>query len=152
METMQGTLAVAAFVLAAVVLAATVPLWVPVVGRWFKSVTRSQIDLDRWQAEMDKQRMEYETFVLRAAWCRDLPESEWPALREHMQRWWGHYLDGRVSYENALAVADVWISRRVSVIAPTESTCGVDLKAAAIELGIPILRRDVGAVVRGGGA
>lgn len=113
METIEGTVAVVVFLAAVLVLAATVPLWVPVVGRWFESLRSGPIDLARWHAQMDQQRMEYETAVLRAAWCRDLPESEWTALQEHMQRWWGHYRDGRVSYQTALAVADVWISRRV---------------------------------------
>lgn len=129
METMVG---LSLFVVMVVVVAATVPMWGPVLWRWLRQdeVRLACAELDRWEREMDRQRVDYEAAVIRTAQRRGLPDADWSALREGMDRWWAHYRDGRITWQVALCEAEAWISRRVR-LAPRPVEVEADVRGAA---------------------
>jgi hypothetical protein len=112
---MEGMVAAGLFVVVVVVLSATVPMWGPVLWRWLRQDEARLVcaELDRWEREMDRQRLDYEAAVIRAAQRRGLPDADWPALAPALARWWQGYRDGRISWQTAYCEAESWISRRV---------------------------------------
>lgn len=110
------------FVLLVAILAATVPMWGPRLWRFLRQdETRLELaEMDRWERELQRQKLDYETAVQRAAQRRRLPDSEWPELSMHLERWWHRYGAGEISWQTALCEAESWISRRVR-LAPNVS-------------------------------
>lgn len=134
METMQGTLAVAAFVLVAVVLAFAVPVWVPRVIRAFRrgvAVSDYLPDFEaaaRAEAMLERQRADWRLLVERTAIERGLPPEQLPALSLAMDRWWAGYAEGRISWHSAYCEAVSWINRRVRQAPPA---CAADVAGGA---------------------
>lgn len=110
------------FVLLVVILSATVPMWGPRLWRFLRQdETRLELaEMDRWERELQRQKLDYETAVQRAAQRRGLPDSEWAELSMHMERWWHRYASDEISWQTALCEAEAWISRRVR-LAPSVS-------------------------------
>lgn len=139
METVEGTVAVVVFVLAVLVLAATVPLWVPRLLRAFRrGVAVADFllsdEADKLEQMLTRQREDWRIQVQRSAARRGLPATQLPALSMAMDRWWLHYVEGRISYHAALCEAESWISRRVRLAeAAAQSVEGeaADLRGAA---------------------
>lgn len=114
------------FVLLAIILAATVPMWGPRLWRFLgQGDARLELaEMDRWERELQRQKLDYETAVQRAAQRRGLPDSEWPELSMHLERWWHRYAAGEISWQTALCEAESWISRRVQLapnVSPTHA-------------------------------
>lgn len=129
---MEGMVALSLFVVL-VVVAATVPMWGPALWRWFRQDEARLVcaELDRWEREMDRQRLDYEAAVIRAAQRRGLPDAEWPALEGEMARWWQGYRDGRITWQVALCEAEAWISRRVRLAPRPVEVEAADVRGAA---------------------
>jgi hypothetical protein len=102
-------------ILLVIVLATTVPMWVPALLRFLRQdLARIELaEMARWEREMQRQRLDYETAVQRAAQRRGLPDSEWPELSMRLERWWHRYAAAEISWQTALCEAESWISRRV---------------------------------------
>lgn len=108
------------FVLLTIILAATVPMWGPALWRFLRQdeITLELAEMDRWERELQRQQLDYEAAVQRAAQRRGLPDAEWPALAEQMDRWWTRYRAGEITWQTALCEAESWISRRVRLAKP----------------------------------
>lgn len=119
LQALVASLAPGVFVVLVIVVAATVPLWVPVVCRAWHSlpgqlrrhVREGERALAQYR-QRNRQRADFEAEVERYAWEAGLPDDHYAGLVEHMGVYWERYSRGQVSLHSALVECYAYINRR----------------------------------------
>lgn len=121
LHALVASLAPGVIVVLVIIVAATVPMWVPVVtrawptllGRLRRGVREGERAFEQYR-HRTRQRADFEAQIERHAWEAGLAEDHYPGLIEHMGMYWDRYSRGQVSLHLAVCECYAWINRRTT--------------------------------------